>query len=696
MKFIKHLFTIILVITLCTLSFITIKNYDTLQEKQYDYDRFVRNNIHDIQLFLFDIIEKNDSTYQFIQIDDTDEKPNEIPYVRNELRSEIQNFSNYIENDPNFLYVIRKNGRYISNLFDLNANRIDSKYHKFYSYIEFNENGNISKCHGDICPFFQDYDFENYISTNYLQENGQYNEEAYYDHGYNYYINKEKITFHNPKNVDLYILMPHKITPTGYIYHELTDSVDTYLIFICIFTLLALAVLSFFIFFTPIEKLKKVNPFKTIKNWLFELNVLVFGSTIPFLGFLAIVICKYTLDGTFEYLLDESYSHSFFIIVNFIAWALFYYSLTILPFLVKNVFTCGIFSYLKDYTILGRSYIKIKNEVSNIKIGYKVIILTILAFLIPAFVGILAIYVFAEFGLFLVVVGYIGIFILTLMLENKIYSQYKTLLEKTNQLSQGNFDIQIDENLGLFEDYKKELLQVKDGFEKAVQEEVKSTNMKTELITNVSHDLKTPITCIKNYVTLLENEDLDKETQKEYINNLHQYTNRLTHLVEDLFEVSKVNSGNISLELVELNIVDLVKQVIAENEDIFVQSNLNVVTKFENDHITCRLDGDKTYRIFENLITNIGKYALPYTRVYVDIIQLDNCVQITFKNISKDEMNFTSEEIVERFVRGDKSRHEQGSGIGLAIVKSYTEIQNGTFNISVDGDLFKAILTFQC
>lgn len=696
MKFIKHLFTIILVTTLCTLSFITIKNYDTLEEKQYDYDRFVRNNIHDIQLFLFDIIEKNDSTYQFIQIDDTDEKPNEIPYIQNELESEIRNFTNFIENDPNFLYVIRKNGRYISNEFDLNANRIDPKYHKFYSYIEFNENGDISKCHGDICPFFQDYDFENYIITNYLHENDQYDDEAYYDYGYNYYIAKDKITFNNPKNVDFYILMPHKIVPTGYTYHELTDQVEIYLIFGCIFTLLALAILSFIIFLTPIEKLNKVNPYKTIKNWLFECNLFFFTSIVLFLGFLVLVLSKYTLDGTIEYLLDKSYNHSFFMMVNFIAWALFYYSLTIIPFLMKYIFTYGFFRYLRDYTLIGRSLIKVKNEISNIQIGYKVVLLTILAFTIPVLLAIGAIYLFAEFGLILTAIGYIGIFIFTLMLENKIYRQYKILLEKTNQLSEGNFDIEINEDLGLFEDYKKELLQVKDGFEKAVEEEVKSSNMKTELITNVSHDLKTPITCIKNYVTLLEDESLDKEKQKEYINNLHQYTNRLTHLVEDLFEVSKVNSGNVSLELVELNIVDLVKQVLAENEDIFTQSNLNVVTKFENDHITCELDSDKTYRIFENLITNIGKYALPYTRVYVDIIQLDNHVQITFKNISKDEMNFTSEEIVERFVRGDKSRHEQGSGIGLAIVKSYTEIQNGTFNISVDGDLFKAILTFDC
>lgn len=688
MKLSKYLFTLLLTTLLCVLSFITINNYDTLKAKQYDFDRFLVNNGYDIQLYLFDIIEENIPDYQFIQINDKDEEPKEISYIYNELNNQIKNFGSLIKGDSNFQYIIKQNNKYISNEFNLKSNLLNKDYHLFYAHIQFDSNGNISCDNNNICSYFQENRLDNYIQAHY--------HDGVYSNSFNYWINEDKILFNNPKNIDLYILMPHKILPAGYIYHELTDCIDTYLIFTGIFALLALVILSIFVFFSPIEKLTRINPYKTIKDWLIEFNIILWGGIILLMGTATFLLFKYTLDGTIEYLLNESYSPSLFRILNFIVWLLFYYVLTILPFLIKYSLTYGIFNYLKEHTILGRCMIQFKHEISNIKIGYKFIILTILAFVIPAALGIGAIYLFAEVGVVLMVLGYIAMFILVLMIENNIYGQYKTLLDKTNQLSQGNFDIEINENVKFFEDYKKELLKVKDGFEKAVQEEVKSSNMKTELITNVSHDLKTPITCIKNYVTLLENKDLDKDTQKEYIHNLHQYTNRLTHLVEDLFEVSKVNSGNISLEPVELNIVDLVKQVLAENEDIFVNSNLCIVTKFEEEHITCELDGDKTYRIFENLITNIGKYALPHTRVYVDVIKFDHQVQIIFKNISKDEMNFTSEEIVERFVRGDKARHEQGSGLGLAIVKSYTEIQNGTFNISIDGDLFKAILTFQC
>lgn len=692
MKIFKKLYLLLFVFLLLVLSFITVENYNMLKNKQYNYDRFVHNYGYDIQLFLFNIIEEYDSEYQFIQINETGEEEHELTYVYNELGNVIRNFSNNIQGDANFQYIVKQKGSYISNEFDLNASKLYKNYHRYYEYIRFDENGEIDKCEGQLCSYFQNNTLSDYT---YLE----YTDNTYYEVHNNIWLGKDSITLNYPKNAEFYILTPYNIVPSGFTYNQLTMDFEPYVIFTCIFTGLALVVLSIFIFLTPMEKLCSINPYKTIKNWLIEINFFAFGGLLVFIGALAIFLCKYTLDGTLEYYVSSSemnISDSFLGVINFITWTIFYYFLTIIPFLMKYIFNYGLLNYIKDYTLLGRCWLKVKKELSNIQIGYKVILLTILAFVIPAGLGIGAIYLFAEVGLILTIIGYVFAFIFALVIENKIYDQYKILLDKTNQLAQGNFDIQIDENLGLFEDYKKELLQVKDGFEKAVQEEVKSTNMKTELITNVSHDLKTPITCIKNYVTLLENEDLDKETQKEYIKNLHQYTNRLTHLVEDLFEVSKVNSGNISLELVELNIVELVKQVLAENEDIFTQSNLNVVTKFENDHITCLLDGDKTYRIFENLITNIGKYALPRTRVYVDMIQFDNQVQITFKNISKDEMNFTSEEIVERFVRGDKSRHEQGSGIGLAIVKSYTEIQNGTFNITVDGDLFKAILTFKC
>ena len=247
----------------------------------------------------------------------------------------------------------------------------------------------------------------------------------------------------------------------------------------------------------------------------------------------------------------------------------------------------------------------------------------------------------------------------------------------------------------LLNSLKDEFNNIKVGFKKAVEEETKSQNMKNELISNVSHDLKTPLTCIKNYIVLLQDDTLSSNTRQEYINSLNQYVNRLTSLIEDLFEVSKANSGNIKLNLINLNIVALLEQTFTENKEVLESKNLTTIKNYANNEIKLNLDGDKTYRIFENLFTNISKYAMANSRVYLEIKETDDEVIIEFKNISATQMNFSAEEIVERFVRGDKSRHEAGSGLGLAIAKSFTEIQNGKFEIEIDGDLFKVIITFK-
>lgn len=276
----------------------------------------------------------------------------------------------------------------------------------------------------------------------------------------------------------------------------------------------------------------------------------------------------------------------------------------------------------------------------------------------------------------------------------KVQNDYNHLLYATQELGKGNFDEEIKSDLGAFNSLKDEFNNIKNGFEKAVKEETKSQNMKTELISNVSHDLKTPLTCIKNYIVLLQDDNLSKEDRKDYVDNLNKYANRLNTLIEDLFEVSKANSGNIKIEPVNLNIVALVEQAYAENEEFLLSKELTVVKKVDNEEILLYLDGDKTYRIFENLFTNIGKYAMPRSRVYLHIYDKADKVVIELKNISEVQMSFTSDEITERFVRGDKSRHESGSGLGLAIVKIFTEIQGGQFSIAIDGDLFKAKIEF--
>lgn len=271
---------------------------------------------------------------------------------------------------------------------------------------------------------------------------------------------------------------------------------------------------------------------------------------------------------------------------------------------------------------------------------------------------------------------------------------YQVLLTAVKRLSNGDFDVEVHQDIGIFNSLGHEFTNVKNGFEKAVNEEVKSQKMKTELISNVSHDLKTPLTSIITYIDLLKNEDLDKQQQREYINTLDRNALRLKNLIDDLFEVAKVNSGDVKLNIVPVDIIALIQQAKFELEDQFNAKNLIFKTNYPDEKIILNLDSSKTYRIFQNLLTNISKYALENTRVYIDIIKEDNQVSISFKNISADEIKVSEAKLVERFVQGDTSRNTSGSGLGLSIAKSFTELQHGTFNINVDGDLFKTTVIF--
>ena len=227
----------------------------------------------------------------------------------------------------------------------------------------------------------------------------------------------------------------------------------------------------------------------------------------------------------------------------------------------------------------------------------------------------------------------------------------------------------------------------------AVDKEVKSQRMKTELITNVSHDLKTPLTAIITYVNLLK-EERDEEKQREYIDVLERKSLRLKVLIEDLFEISKANSQNVTLNVVDVDIVNLFKQVKLEMEDKITAAGLEFRCEYPEEKIVIPLDSQKTYRIFENLLVNITKYAMPHTRVYVQIGRKEGKTFIRLKNISAAELNFKPEELTERFVRGDVSRNTEGSGLGLAIVKSFVELQKGELKIETEADLFKVEIQF--
>ena len=293
------------------------------------------------------------------------------------------------------------------------------------------------------------------------------------------------------------------------------------------------------------------------------------------------------------------------------------------------------------------------------------------------------------YGVMALIIYSIILYFLLKKYFNEMKREYHRLLEATNEIAGGNLDVKIDENLGVFEPFKEEIEKIQSGFKKAVDEEVKSQRMKTELVTNVSHDLKTPLTAIITYVNLLKIEQ-DPERQKEYIDVLDRKSLRLKALIEDLFEISKASSKSVNLNIVNIDIVNLFKQVKLEMEEKITEANLDFRLDVPEDKVIAALDGQKTYRIFENLIGNVTKYAMPHTRVYVKIAEEDGEAVFQMKNVSANELTFNPEEITERFVRGDSSRNTEGSGLGLAIVKSFVEIQKGKFWIETEADLFKA------
>ncbi len=275
---------------------------------------------------------------------------------------------------------------------------------------------------------------------------------------------------------------------------------------------------------------------------------------------------------------------------------------------------------------------------------------------------------------------------------NKIQEQYGKLLTAARSVANGNLQTKFEDDWGVFESYKEELSKIQNGFRAAVDEEVKSQKMKTDLITNVSHDLKTPLTAITTYIELLGEENITPEQRKEYLQVLSKKSDRLKFLIEDLFEVSKASSGNVTLNPVDVDICHLMRQVYLEYEDKVEDADLFFRFRMPEEKVILQLDSQKTYRVFENLYVNILKYAMPHTRVYVSAQKTEAGIHIELKNMSAAELNIPPQDLTERFVRGDSSRNTEGSGLGLAIAKCFVELQGGVMKVEIDGDLFKVVI----
>ena len=272
----------------------------------------------------------------------------------------------------------------------------------------------------------------------------------------------------------------------------------------------------------------------------------------------------------------------------------------------------------------------------------------------------------------------------------------RTLQKGGEKLANGDFSSPIDTKylIGDFKRYGQELNDVQSGLEQAVQEQMKAEHLKTELITNVSHDIKTPLTSIVNYVDLLKKEDIPSPEAREYIAVLDRQSHRLKKLTEDLVEASKASSGVLNVDLQPTDVNVLFSQIEGEYQERLAACQLTLVTQPPAPGTVIRADSRLLSRVMDNLVSNICKYALPSTRVYVVSTLSREAVTISFKNVSRDELNISPDELMERFVRGDASRHTEGSGLGLSIARSLVQLQGGRFDLAIDADLFRADITF--
>lgn len=339
--------------------------------------------------------------------------------------------------------------------------------------------------------------------------------------------------------------------------------------------------------------------------------------------------------------------------------------------------------------------LKIKNATLYTIIKYAwVFILVLLMQVISIFIS-EDNYIVNEFIMYIAPFIYITLCIIAILVIIDKVKKIEKIKNGISEIKDGNIEykIEIKKDL-LFNDIVCDINEMGQTINVAVEERLKSERMKNELITNVSHDLKTPLTAMINYISLMKNEDIQPDYIKDYIQVLDKRSQRLKVLIEDLFEASKIGSNNIELDIEKTDISQLLTQTLVEMEEYIDESKLEFIVNTPDHEVYILADGKKTFRVFENIISNILKYSLSGTRVYLDLEEIDDKVYISFKNVSKYKLNFNPDEITERFTRGDLSRNTEGSGLGLAIAKGFVEAQYGNLKVDIIGDLFIVNIDF--
>lgn len=376
----------------------------------------------------------------------------------------------------------------------------------------------------------------------------------------------------------------------------------------------------------------------------------------------------------------------------------------VLAMLVMVEFACSLVRKAKGKCLLKKSLIgKIFDlETEKMARGELYRRTMMWAVVLPLCVGIVSFAILLLSGGFgiipLGVLAIAGIFVGMWIIGVYYLSQFSRKLESIQmgvaKVRGGELSYQIptDSSKGVLNQLARDINSMSEGLEHAVEDMVKSERLKTELISNVSHDIKTPLTSIITYVDLMKKEDVKPDKVKEYVDVLDQKSQRLKTLTDDLFEAAKATSGAMTMEATKLDLGSLVTQAVGEFEDKFSKNDLEVRCQVENEKFYGLADGRLSWRILENLLNNVSKYALAGSRVYVEIGELEQSIEVVVKNISCCELNVSADELMERFTRGDRSRNTEGSGLGLNIAQSLANLQNGAFHVEIDGDLFKAIL----
>lgn len=641
----------------------------------------------------------------------TEEADEYSSYIQEALNNNIDQFNRETlgwNNDANLKYyyyntinnktntTLNENVKFENNNIDLSE--VNKDKYQFYAVVNFDNNGNVdvSEINGGDkevlksnieCSLID-------IRNEYDISNSDY-EEGYYNIDIKP-IKNMTFVYAVPKTITSYDNIRWGIENADISIYESMGAGGAFIIA----GIVALIVLIF-----PIKKAKSTILFRKISKIPFEVWIIIIGLAIAALGPLAGQLIKATLNGDLQVIFVEIIPsliipERIIWIFNFIIWLLSYSAVFFFVLVIKYVFNVGVIDYIKERTIFGmvimlcvRIIKRTLDEITKVDLREKNNKLIIKLLAINAVI-LLIITSIWFFGIPVVILYSVILFFIIRKYVDKISEKYSKLREATSKIAEGNLDVKIEEDLGLFEPFKGDLEKIQCGFKKAVDEEVKSQRMKTDLISNVSHDLKTPLTAIITYADLLKDENLSDEKRKQYIETLDRKAQRLQVLIENLFEVSKATSGNITLNIENIDVVSLMKQTLFELEDKLEEASLLVRKNMPKEKVILSLDSQRTFRVFENLIINITKYAMPNTRVFIDIIENEDDVAIIMKNMAAEEITFNVDTIAERFVRGDESRNTEGSGLGLAIAKSFVELQGGTFNISVDGDLFKVKIVF--